>query len=225
MSTTSRCTQPARNAVHAEALGRDALRRRGETRREVSGNLPTDFGFAIEVHAHEPETVYVVPIKSDSEHLPPDGKLRVYRSRTRGGRLARARPRTPRAALLCQRASRRHVLRRARSCGFYSERPGARSRLTRQWRHGRRSSRIFQRCSRSRSRPCHDNPGGPCRPSAHPRPSRDERWDSRGRRRRSPNERCWTRWKPRCVRCSEAPSEIRRARASPGVRAVLCLRG
>jgi photosystem II stability/assembly factor-like uncharacterized protein len=51
---------------------------------EVSGNLPTDFGFPIDVHAHEPETVYVVPIKSDSEHYPPDGKLRVYRSRTGG---------------------------------------------------------------------------------------------------------------------------------------------
>ncbi len=56
----------------------------GDSWREVSGNLPTDFGFAIDVHAHEPETVYVVPIKSDSEHYPPDGKLRVYRSRTGG---------------------------------------------------------------------------------------------------------------------------------------------
>lgn len=51
---------------------------------EVSGNLPSDFGFPIAVHAHEPETVYVVPIKSDSEHFPPDGKLRVYRSRSGG---------------------------------------------------------------------------------------------------------------------------------------------
>ncbi len=51
---------------------------------EVSGNLPTDFGFPIEVHSHEPDTVYVVPIKSDSEHFPPEGKLRVYRSRTGG---------------------------------------------------------------------------------------------------------------------------------------------
>ncbi len=51
---------------------------------EVSGNLPSDFGFPIAVHAHEPETVYVVPIKSDSEHYPPEGKLRVYRSRTGG---------------------------------------------------------------------------------------------------------------------------------------------
>ncbi len=56
----------------------------GDNWHEVSGNLPTDFGFAIDVHAHEPETVYVVPIKSDSEHYVPDGKLRVYRSRAGG---------------------------------------------------------------------------------------------------------------------------------------------
>jgi photosystem II stability/assembly factor-like uncharacterized protein len=56
----------------------------GESWHEVSGNLPTDFGFPIVVHAHEPDTIYVVPIKSDSEHYPPEGKLRVYRSRTGG---------------------------------------------------------------------------------------------------------------------------------------------
>ncbi|MFN3326213.1 MAG: WD40/YVTN/BNR-like repeat-containing protein [Bryobacteraceae bacterium] len=56
----------------------------GDSWHEVSGNLPSDFGFVIDVHAHEPETIYVVPIKSDSEHYPPDGKLRVYRSRTGG---------------------------------------------------------------------------------------------------------------------------------------------
>jgi hypothetical protein len=56
----------------------------GEQWTEISGNLPTDFGFAIEVHAHEPETVYVVPITSDSHHFPPEGRLRVYRSRTGG---------------------------------------------------------------------------------------------------------------------------------------------
>src|SRR5438093_909131 len=56
----------------------------GESWQEVSGNLPSDFGFPIDVHAHEPDTIYVVPIKSDSEHYPPEGKLRVYRSRTGG---------------------------------------------------------------------------------------------------------------------------------------------
>ncbi len=56
----------------------------GESWHEISGNLPTDFGFAIDVHANEPDTIYVVPIKSDSHHFVPDGKLRVYRSRTGG---------------------------------------------------------------------------------------------------------------------------------------------
>jgi hypothetical protein len=56
----------------------------GGSWREISGELPSDFGFPIDVHAHEPETIYVVPITSDSEHFPPDGKLRVYRSRTGG---------------------------------------------------------------------------------------------------------------------------------------------
>jgi len=56
----------------------------GDSWQEVSGDLPTDFGFPVAVHAHEPETVYVVPITSDSHHFPPDGRLRVYRSRTGG---------------------------------------------------------------------------------------------------------------------------------------------
>ncbi len=56
----------------------------GESWHEISGNLPTDFGFPIAVHAHQPETIYVVPITSDSLHYPPEGKLRVYRSRTGG---------------------------------------------------------------------------------------------------------------------------------------------
>jgi photosystem II stability/assembly factor-like uncharacterized protein len=56
----------------------------GDLWNDVGGNLPSDFGFPIDVHAHEPNTVYVVPIKSDSEHYPPEGKLRVYRSRSGG---------------------------------------------------------------------------------------------------------------------------------------------
>lgn len=56
----------------------------GDSWTEVSGNLPSDFGFVIDVHAHEPETIYVIPITSDSEHYPPEGKLRVYRSRGGG---------------------------------------------------------------------------------------------------------------------------------------------
>jgi photosystem II stability/assembly factor-like uncharacterized protein len=56
----------------------------GESWQKISGNLPTDFGFVIDVHAHQPETVFVVPIKSDSEHYPLDGRLQVFRSRTGG---------------------------------------------------------------------------------------------------------------------------------------------
>jgi photosystem II stability/assembly factor-like uncharacterized protein len=56
----------------------------GDNWTEISGNLPTDFGFVIDVHAHEPETIYVVPIKSDGEHYVHEGKLRVFRSKTGG---------------------------------------------------------------------------------------------------------------------------------------------
>src|SRR5262249_30038452 len=56
----------------------------GENWTEVSGDLPTDVGFPIAVHPHQPETIYVVPITSDSLHYPPDGRLRVYRSQVGG---------------------------------------------------------------------------------------------------------------------------------------------
>ena len=84
-STTSRCTRAAPTRCSCRSTGTcmrsdDA----GDSWHEVSGNLPTDFGFAIDVHAHEPETIYVVPITSDSDHFVPDGKLRVYRSRSGG---------------------------------------------------------------------------------------------------------------------------------------------
>jgi photosystem II stability/assembly factor-like uncharacterized protein len=77
---------PARPGVLYMQKHWDVLRtdNAGELWTDIGGNLPTDFGFPIDVHAHEPDTVYVVPIKSDSEHFPPDGKLRVYRSRTGG---------------------------------------------------------------------------------------------------------------------------------------------
>jgi photosystem II stability/assembly factor-like uncharacterized protein len=50
---------------------------------EVNGNLPTDFGFPIDVHAHEADTIYAVPMDPNLR-VPPEGKLRVYRSRTGG---------------------------------------------------------------------------------------------------------------------------------------------
>ena len=84
-STASPCTRRGPMSLfmqkHWDVMRSDNA---GDNWHEVSGNLPTDFGFPIDVHAHEPETIYVVPIKSDSEHYPPEGKLRVYRSRTGG---------------------------------------------------------------------------------------------------------------------------------------------
>ena len=81
----------------------------GDNWYEVSGNLPTDFGFPIEVHAHEPDTVYVVPITSDSLHYPPEGKLRVYRSKTGGNDWEPLTKRPAARELLRQRAARRDV--------------------------------------------------------------------------------------------------------------------
>ncbi len=57
---------------------------KGDSWYEISGNLPTDFGFVVDIHAREPETIYVIPIKSDSEHFPLDGSLKVYRSKSGG---------------------------------------------------------------------------------------------------------------------------------------------
>ena len=87
----------------------------GESWQEVSGNLPSDFGFAIDVHAHEPDTIYVVPIKSDSEHYPPEGKLRVYRSRTGGNEWEALTKGAAATRLLRQRVTRRDGGRCARS--------------------------------------------------------------------------------------------------------------
>lgn len=91
----------------------------GDGWREISGNLPTDFGFPIQVHAHEPQTVYVVPITSDEHHFPPEGRLRVYRSVSGGDEWE------PLTAGLPQRDCYVNVLRDAMSadeldsCGVY----------------------------------------------------------------------------------------------------------
>ena len=102
---------PARPGVLFMQKHWDVLRSddAGDSWREISGNLPTDFGFPIAVHAHEPETVYVVPIKSDSEHFPPEGKLRVYRSRTGGNEWEALTRRLAPERLLCQRSAQRNV--------------------------------------------------------------------------------------------------------------------
>ena len=80
----------------------------GDSWHEVSGNLPTDFGFAIDVHAHEPDTVYVVPIKSDSERFPARGKAARLRSKSGGKRVGDAHRRAAAERLLRQRPAQRH---------------------------------------------------------------------------------------------------------------------
>jgi hypothetical protein len=91
----------------------------GDSWHEVSGNLPTDFGFAIDVHAHEPETIYVVPITSDSDHFVMDGKLRVYRSRSGGNEWEALTKGLPQQDCYVNVLRDAMAVDRAESCGVY----------------------------------------------------------------------------------------------------------
>ena len=151
----------------------------GDSWHEVSGNLPTDFGFAIDVHAHEPETIYVVPIKSDSEHFPLDGKLRVYRSRT-GGNEWEAAHRT-----VCRKATATSTccatpwpsIRSIRAACTSAPPAGRSTRRPTPATTGLRSSAIFPPCCPSRSRRCHDPRRAPGT-SADAGARRPARWSS-----------------------------------------------
>ena len=145
-------------AVHAEALGRHAQRRRRRlvARDQRQPCRPTS-ALLIDVHAHEPETIYVVPIKSDSEHYPPDGKLRVYRSRTGGNEWEALTKGLP------QRDCYVNVLRDAMavdsldSCGVYFGTTGGQVYASADAATvGRRSFEIFRPYFQWRSRHCHD---------------------------------------------------------------------
>ena len=129
----------------------------GESWHEISGNLPTDFGFPIDVHAHEPDTIYVVPIKSDSEHFPPDGKLRVYRSRTGGNEWEAltkvCRNRTVTSTYCATRWRWTRSIPAACTSGPPADRCTHRPMAG---TVGRRSSGICRLCFPSRSRRCHD---------------------------------------------------------------------
>jgi photosystem II stability/assembly factor-like uncharacterized protein len=57
----------------------------GDSWQDIARGVPSDFGFAMAMHPHEPDTVYIIPIKSDQVRVSPEGKLRVYRTRN-GGR-------------------------------------------------------------------------------------------------------------------------------------------
>jgi hypothetical protein len=104
--TTSPCTRPTPTALHAEALGRDAQRRRRRLWREVSGNLPSDFGFPVRRPRARAGDDLRRADQERLEHYPPDGKLRVYRSRTGGTEWEALTNGLPQEALLRQRAAR-----------------------------------------------------------------------------------------------------------------------
>ena len=112
----------------------------GDQWTKISGNLPTDFGFAIDIHSHEPETVYVIPIKSDSEHYVHEGKLRVFRSRTGGNEWEPLTKGLPQK-MLRQRAARRDGCRFARSVRHLF------------WHH-RRTGLLLRRCRRQLESDC-----------------------------------------------------------------------
>ncbi len=107
----------------------------GDNWKEVSGNLPTDFGFVIDVHAHEPETIYVVPIKSDGAALSAGRQAAGVPQPHRRQRVGGADQRPAAEQLLRERAARRHVRRFAGSiAASTSAPPAARCMFTRRRR-------------------------------------------------------------------------------------------
>ena len=178
----------------------------GDSWQEISGNLPTDFGFVIDVHAHEPETIYVVPIKSDSEHYPLDGKFRVYPQPHGRERVGGTHQGPAAARLLRERAARRHGRRFARQ-------------MRRVFRHHGRTgvriggcgrflvsalSTIFRPCFPWKCRRCreHDPRGA----SAHLRTLArvGAKWSANAEGRYAAPD-SWTLWKP-AIRCCAAQS-------------------
>ncbi|HVG90055.1 MAG TPA: exo-alpha-sialidase [Alphaproteobacteria bacterium] len=56
----------------------------GNSWKDVANGVPSDFGFCMAAHPHDPDTVYIVPIESDEYRCTPEGKLRVYRTQNAG---------------------------------------------------------------------------------------------------------------------------------------------
>ena len=52
----------------------------GDSWQDIANGVPSDFGFAMQAHPHDPDTVYIVPLESDTFRCTPEGKLRVYRT-------------------------------------------------------------------------------------------------------------------------------------------------
>ena len=57
----------------------------GDSWNDIARGVPSDFGFPMIVHPHDPDTAYIVPLESDAFRCTPEGKLRVYRTRDAGG--------------------------------------------------------------------------------------------------------------------------------------------
>ena len=205
-STASPCTPRAPNVLfmqkHWDVMRTDNA---GDTWHEVSGNLPTDFGFPIDVHAHEPETIYVVPIKSDSRALPARRQAARLSQPHRRQRMGAAHERPAAERLLRERPARRHVRRLARF-------------LRHLLRHHRRTGLRLRRCRRQlgahRPRPPGrafrrgpDAANDPRRRSRSPANARAHQRRSEARRRPAPSRSApsSTRSKP-AIRFSAAPS-------------------
>jgi photosystem II stability/assembly factor-like uncharacterized protein len=56
----------------------------GNSWTDIANGVPSDFGFCMAAHPHDPDTVYIVPIESDQYRCTPEGKLRVYRTQNAG---------------------------------------------------------------------------------------------------------------------------------------------
>jgi hypothetical protein len=56
----------------------------GNSWKDIANGVPSDFGFCMAIHPHDPDTVYIVPIESDEYRCTPEGKLRVYCTRNAG---------------------------------------------------------------------------------------------------------------------------------------------
>ncbi len=55
-----------------------------ESWQDVANGVPSDFGFCMAMHPHDPDTVYIVPMESDLFRCCPEAKMRVYRTRDAG---------------------------------------------------------------------------------------------------------------------------------------------
>jgi photosystem II stability/assembly factor-like uncharacterized protein len=51
---------------------------------EITAGLPSDFGFPLAIHPRQPGTIYVIPLQGAEFRCPPEGQLRVFRSRNGG---------------------------------------------------------------------------------------------------------------------------------------------